>query len=151
MRWTRIISVDVFGVLTGPPTASRPDQTPSYRQGLRPGYLKGRKTPQSALIAAYREETHRLLYRRRIALGKATLVPVGIGRRGGAGGVEPGDLLGGQVPADGAEVLAQLLLVAGADDDVGHASGRCSSQLSAICGTVLPVSLATSSRASTTR
>ena len=71
--------------------------------------------------------------RRRVALGEAALVPVGIGRRRGAGGVEPGDLLRRQVPADGAEVLAQLLLVAGADDDVRDASaaGAASSARSA--------------------
>ena len=61
------------------------------------------------------------LHRRRIALGKAAaLVPIGIGQRRGAGGVEPGDLRGGQVPAHRAEVLAQLLLVAGADDHRRH-------------------------------
>ena len=37
-----------------------------------------------------------------------------------AGGVQRGDLRRGQVPADGAEVLAQLLLVARADDHGRH-------------------------------
>src|SRR5262249_36040770 len=54
---------------------------------------------------------------RGVAFGEAALVPVGIGGGDGAGGVEAGDLLGRQVPPDRPEVLPQLLLVAGADDD----------------------------------
>src|SRR5262245_11731421 len=56
---------------------------------------------------------------RRIPLRELSLVPVGIRRGRGAGGVQPGDLRRREIPADGAEVLAQLLLVARADDDAG--------------------------------
>src|SRR5690242_17085358 len=56
-------------------------------------------------------------YGGRVPLGEAPLVPVGIGQWRAAGGVEPGHLLGREVPADGPEVLPQLLLVPGADDD----------------------------------
>jgi hypothetical protein len=66
-----------------------------------------------------------------------------------ARGVRLRRLLGRQRPAHGAEVLAQLLFVARADDD-RRDRRPAASQLSAICGTVLPVSFATSSRASTT-
>jgi len=58
--------------------------------------------------------------RRRIALGEAALVPVGVGQRHRAGRVQSRDLGGGQAPADGTEIVAQLVLVAGADDDVGY-------------------------------
>ena len=52
-----------------------------------------------------------------VAFVELDLVPVGVGERDGAGGVELGDLLGGEVPADGGEVGAELLFVAGADDE----------------------------------
>src|SRR5215470_9817255 len=56
--------------------------------------------------------------RRRIALGEAALMPVGIGQRGRARCVQLRNLFRRQVPADGTEILAQLLLIARADDDV---------------------------------
>ena len=46
-----------------------------------------------------------------------SLVPVGIRRICGARGVELGDLFRGQAPADCAQILAELLLVACAEDD----------------------------------
>ena len=55
-----------------------------------------------------------------VAVGELALVPVGIGGVSVAGGVEFGDLFFGEIPADGGEVLAELLFVAGADDDVGR-------------------------------
>ncbi len=94
-------------------------------------------------------QDHGGLDRRGVQHREAALVPVGVGEIHCAGGVEFGDLLLSQIPADGAEVLFQLLFVARADD-YGGDGGRSSSQLSAICETVLPVSLATASRASTT-
>src|SRR5687768_15611538 len=60
---------------------------------------------------------------RRVQQGEAVLGAVrvvGIGDRAGAGGVEPGDLVGRQGPADGAEIVAQLRLVAGPDDHRRH-------------------------------
>src|ERR1700736_5813541 len=57
------------------------------------------------------------LNRGRIALGEAALVPIGIGERLAARLVERRDLFVGQGPAGRAEVLPQLLFVAGADDD----------------------------------
>ncbi|MCY1508738.1 hypothetical protein D9M68_430580 [compost metagenome] len=47
----------------------------------------------------------------------AVIGEVGIGRRRLARFIEPGDLFRRQRPADGTKVLAELLLVAGADDD----------------------------------
>src|SRR5262245_23033167 len=55
--------------------------------------------------------------RRRIALDEAALMPIWIRQRRRAGGVEPGDLVPRQVPADCTEVLRQLLLIPGADDE----------------------------------
>jgi hypothetical protein len=55
-----------------------------------------------------------------VAIGELEpLVPVGVDGLGGASGVEFGDLVFGEIPADGAEILAELLFVAGAHDDVG--------------------------------
>ena len=87
--------------------------------------------------------------RRRVALREAALVPVRVGQRRRAGGVEPGDLLRRQAPADRAEVLRSCSSLRAPMMTVATV-GRCSSQLSAICGTVLPVSFATASSASTT-
>ena len=56
-----------------------------------------------------------------VPLHELPLVPVRIDGRHGARGVEAGDLLGRQFPADGAEVLAELVLVARPDDQRGHA------------------------------
>src|ERR1700722_7497856 len=50
---------------------------------------------------------------------KAALVPDGISRLDLARGVELRHLFGRQFPADGADVLEQLLFVTRADDDVG--------------------------------
>ena len=56
-----------------------------------------------------------------VAIGELEpLVPVGVDGLGGAGGVEFGDLVFGEVPADGGEILAELFFVAGAHDDVGY-------------------------------
>src|SRR5690606_17779147 len=60
---------------------------------------------------------------RRVVAGKAFLPAMGemrIGRRPRAGGIELSYLLLRQRPADCAEVLAKLCLVAGADDDGGN-------------------------------
>ena len=46
-------------------------------------------------------------------------MPVGIDERKLAGGVEPGDMLGRQAPADGPQVLHELPCVARADDKGG--------------------------------
>ena len=54
-----------------------------------------------------------------VALDELDLVPVGIGELDFAGFVEFGDLLGGELPAGGGEVGAELLFVAGADDERG--------------------------------
>ena len=55
-----------------------------------------------------------------VAIGESdALVPIGVGGLGSAGGVEFGDLVFGEVPADGGEVLAELLFIARAHDDVG--------------------------------
>ena len=54
-----------------------------------------------------------------VELRKAALVPDRIGRLDVARRVELRHLLGRQLPADGADVLEQLLLVTRADDDVG--------------------------------
>lgn len=54
--------------------------------------------------------------RGRIALHELPLMPIGVGERALAGGVQLGDLLRRQAPADGSQVLLQLRLVAGADD-----------------------------------
>ena len=54
-----------------------------------------------------------------IALQELALMPIGIGEGEFAGGVETGDLGGGERPADSTEVLAELLLVARADDERG--------------------------------
>src|SRR6185503_9799124 len=67
----------------------------------------------------YRPGALGFLHRRRIALDEARLMPVWIGLGRLARGIERGDLLAGQRPSDGAEVLAQLRLVARADDDRG--------------------------------
>ena len=48
----------------------------------------------------------------------AALVPVGIAGRDVACGVEFGALFRGEVPAEGTEIVAQLLFGASADDDV---------------------------------
>src|SRR3984885_5622383 len=57
---------------------------------------------------------------------KAALVPDRIGGLDVARGVELRDLPGRQLPADGADVLAQLLFVARANDETGH--GRTAQQ-----------------------
>jgi len=59
------------------------------------------------------------LDRERIALFEALLVPVGIGRRRYARLVQPAHLVGGQGPADRAEVFTQLRLNSRADDHAG--------------------------------
>ena len=53
-----------------------------------------------------------------VAIAELALVPVGVDRLRVAGGVELGDLFFGEIPAERAEILAELLLVAGAHDDV---------------------------------
>src|SRR3984885_6391952 len=61
-----------------------------------------------------------------VELRKAALMPDRIGRLDVARRVELRHLFGGQFPADGADVLEQLLFVARADDDVGD--GRATQQ-----------------------
>src|ERR1700733_2567379 len=58
--------------------------------------------------------------RRRVTLGETALMPIGIGSWPVAGSVELFHLLGRKRPADRAEIVAQLLFVAGADDDAGY-------------------------------
>ena len=48
------------------------------------------------------------------------LVPVRIGGRSGAGGIQCCDLIGTEIPADGPEVRSQLGFVARADDEGGN-------------------------------
>ena len=55
----------------------------------------------------------------RVALGELALMPIGIDGLLFAGAVECGDLIGAQIPAFGGEILAELLFVAGSDDDRG--------------------------------
>src|SRR4051794_37499094 len=55
---------------------------------------------------------------RRVSVRELPLVPVRVGGRDGARRVEPHDLFGRKAPPDGPEVLPELLLVPGADDDV---------------------------------
>src|SRR6185503_15987475 len=57
--------------------------------------------------------------RRRVEFGETALMPIGIGERRGTGGVEFCNLCRGQLPADGAQILAQLLLVASPDNNGG--------------------------------
>src|SRR6185295_10972374 len=59
-------------------------------------------------------------YRRRIEFGEPTLMPIWISQRGGAGGIEPGDLVRCQLPANRAQILAQLFFVARTYDDAGN-------------------------------
>src|ERR1700733_7808850 len=61
-----------------------------------------------------------------VELRKAALMQVPVGQLGVARRVELRHLFGGQFPADGADVLEQLLFVARADDDVGD--GRATQQ-----------------------
>ena len=57
-------------------------------------------------------------YRRRVSLlEELSLVPIGISRRLFAGFIQRGHLIRGEIPADRCQVLAQLLLIAGTDDD----------------------------------
>jgi hypothetical protein len=91
------------------------------------------------------------LYRRRIAVAESpALVPVRIRQRDFARGVQSRDLLLGQRPSDGAEVLAKLHLGARADDQ--RRDRRSLQQpVQRNLGTLFPVSLTTSSMASMTR
>jgi hypothetical protein len=59
----------------------------------------------------------RLGRRERIALGGLALEPVRIDGKLLAGSIEFCDLIGGQIPTFGSQILAQLLFVARADDD----------------------------------
>ena len=78
-----------------------------------------------------------------IAVDELDLAPVRVGLGEFAGRIELRHLFVGEIPADGAEVLPELLfVVARADNDAGTV-GRCKSQFNAICDTVLPVSAAT--------
>ena len=89
-------------------------------------------------------------HRRRVALREAALVPVGVGQRAPRWprrAWRPARASGSSRPRRGSarscsSLRAPMMTVA--------TVGRCSSQLSAICGTVLPVSSATASSASTT-
>ena len=70
-------------------------------------YAGRRSHSLTAIVFCDRALKPALIDRRRVALGEPPLVPVGIGRRDGAGRVQPGDLLRRQVPADRAQVLPQ--------------------------------------------
>ncbi len=59
-------------------------------------------------------------HRRRIPFLEHCLVPIRIRLRPFARGVELGDLFGRELPADGIEILPQLLFVASADDHRRH-------------------------------
>ncbi len=92
---------------------SQPGRTRTVPMSKRlvPGAARAfaRSSVNSCLEGAY--------HRRRIAVGKGrALVPIGIGQRHLARGVELCDLVLGQGPADRAEIFAQLRLVARADD-----------------------------------
>ncbi len=79
-------------------------------------------------------------------------MPVRIGRRHGTRLIELGDvlqLLGCQPTAP--EILSRLLFSARADDHVARPSAPAAASRSAICGTVLPISPAAASSASTAR
>jgi hypothetical protein len=56
------------------------------------------------------EVTH-LQRGKRIALFEVELMPVGIDRRGGTSGIEPGDLFSCQVPTNRTDILTQLFFV----------------------------------------
>src|SRR6185369_12830307 len=56
-------------------------------------------------------------YRAWIALAETGLMPIGISCRAFAGLVQPDNLLRCETPADRAQILAQLLLIARADDE----------------------------------
>ena len=91
------------------------------------------------------------LHGRRIPFGEVALMPVRIGQRRGAGRVELRDLLRRETSSRPREDSAcELFFVARAEMTVDTV-GRFSTQLSATCGNVFPVSLTTSSSASTTR
>ena len=57
------------------------------------------------------------LYRKRISLAELHLVPVWISLRQITGLIQPSNLLFCEFPADGPEVLLQLLFVPGTDHD----------------------------------
>ena len=59
-------------------------------------------------------------HRRGVAFLEDGLVPIGVGQGHLAGRIQRLYLLGREVPVHGAQILAQLLLVAGADNDGGH-------------------------------
>src|SRR5580704_4056292 len=86
------------------------------------GGREGRRSDKTFEVAHHSRVASELanLNRGGVAVGESdALVPIGVGGLGGAGGVEFGDLVFGEVPADGAEVLADLLFIASAHDDVG--------------------------------
>jgi hypothetical protein len=56
-------------------------------------------------------------YRQRVSLFKLQLMPVWVGAIELAGAIELFNLRGGEIPADGGEILAKLLFIARADDD----------------------------------
>src|SRR5215831_2386769 len=60
------------------------------------------------------------LYRWRISNGKAALMPIGIWQLSRAGGIEFGDLVRGEFPADRAEIGAELLFITCANDERGN-------------------------------
>src|ERR1035441_6315138 len=58
--------------------------------------------------------------RQRVSLDELDLMPVGIHRRRFAGLIELRYLFYGQIPADRAEILPELIFVARTDDDTGN-------------------------------
>src|SRR5581483_10647963 len=85
----------------------------SGTRGISSELRLGRVTRETAPES----ESGALLYGLGVALRESPLMPVRVDRRNDAGFIEFRDLLSRQVPAGGSEVLAELLLVAGAHDD----------------------------------
>ena len=56
-------------------------------------------------------------------------MPIWVGRGKFAGRIELRDLFAGEIPADGAEVLPELLFVTRADNDASHGGRFCKIEL----------------------
>ena len=110
-------SVDVGDRRHLPSRSAFADNDPSWcrRAPTRPSPVSA-----PAHTGSFRRRRTRPSHRCWVTLLEAGLVPIRVRRRARAGGIKPLHLLRCQRPADGAEVLAQLLLVAGADDHAGH-------------------------------
>src|SRR5580658_6518502 len=89
-------------------SSSPPTPPPNARRRISPWTVAGYEVGRTRAG----ERSHR----RGIAFPELSLVPIGIGKRAIAGRVQLCHLLRRQSPADGAEILLQLLLVPRADD-----------------------------------